>query len=77
MKKSISSFLKICSIFLVLLGFLLLFLISIAYKQVGIGALIAACGLIAIAIIGVAWITDIRKADLLKNGKIVSEKLLQ
>ena len=52
-KKSISSFLKICSIFLVLLGFFVAFLISIAYKQVGIGALIAAW-LIAMAIIGVA-----------------------
>lgn len=40
----------------------------------GNGALIAAW-LIAIAIIGVAWITDIRKADLLKNGKIVSGKV--
>ena len=55
-------------------GIFVAFLISIAYKQVGIGALIAAW-LIAIAIIGVAWITDIRKADLLKNGKIVSGKV--
>ena len=54
-------------------GIFVAFLISIAYKQVGIGALIAAW-LIAIAIIGVAWITDIRKADLLKNGKIVYRK---
>ena len=76
MKKIHKSFLKICSIFLVLLGFLFAFLISIAYKQVGIGALIAAW-LIAIAIIGVAWITDIRKADLLKNGRLFPEKLLQ
>ena len=49
-------------------GIFVAFLISIAYKQVGIGALIAAW-LIAIAIIGVAWITDIRKADLLKKRK--------
>ena len=55
-------------------GIFVAFLISIAYKQVGIGALIAAW-LIAMAIIGVAWITDIRKADLLKNGKIVSGKV--
>ena len=55
-------------------GIFVAFLISIAYKQVGIGALIAAW-LIAIAMIGVAWITDIRKADLLKNGKIVSGKV--
>lgn len=55
-------------------GIFVAFLISIAYKQVGIRALIAAW-LIAIAMIGVAWITDIRKADLLKNGKIVSGKV--
>ena len=55
-------------------GIFVAFLISIAYKQVGIGALIAAW-LIAMAIIVVAWITDIRKADLLKNGKIVSGKV--
>ena len=57
-------------------GIFVAFLISIAYKQVGIGALIAAW-LIAIAIIGAAWITDIRKADLLKNGRLFPEKLLQ
>ena len=55
-------------------GIFVAFLISIAYKQVGIWALIAAW-LIAMAIIGVAWITAIRKADLLKNGKIVTGKV--
>ena len=57
-------------------GIFVAFLISIAYKQVGIGALIAAW-LIAMAIIGVAWITDIRKADLLKTERLFPEKLMQ
>ena len=45
-------------------GIFVAFLISIAYKQVGIGALIAAW-LIAMAIIGVAWI-DVYKRQILK-----------
>ena len=45
-------------------------------KQVGIGALIAAW-LIAMAIIRVAWIADIRKADLLKTERLFPEKLMQ
>lgn len=56
------------------IGIFVAFLISIAYKQVGVGALITAW-LIAAAIIGAALIADSRKADLLKHGIVVSGKV--
>lgn len=56
------------------IGIFVALLITNAYKQVGMGAVIFAW-LISIAIIGAALIVDSRKADLLKNGIVVSGKV--
>lgn len=56
------------------IGIFVALLITNAYKQVGMGAVIFAW-LIPIAIIGAALIVDSRKAELLKNGIVVSGKV--